>query len=293
MSSFQKKQALTLATRRRTAQRHKQTAAADKAERLCVPAPKGFSEIELVRARKQAPPHCVQEICVVADASRKREVLVEYLKDLRLAEKSARQKTRVLVFCSNAKTCRSLEALVGKMIAKKTPSRGHQRRCGGGKEAGGAATRTAYENKDAATMQESMQLGYVKQICREFKQGKIVTIFATDGATKELASQAAGIGLVVRHSAHMYPPPACSTLPNLGLTLLRFRMQLSLDPPENVTAYRLRAGYAMKPGAKCVLFSCGTVTEATPEIDAIMGWKAAGGAVLPAKVGLARRISYL
>ena len=197
MSSFQKKQALTLATRRRTAQRHKQTDAA-KGERLCVPAPKGFSERELARVSNQAPPHCDQEIRAIADASRKREVLVQYLKELRLAEKSARQKTRVLVFCNNSKTCRSLEAQVGKMIAKKMPSRGHQRRCGGGKEAGGAATRTAYEHKDAATLQEPMQLGYVKQICSEFKQGKITTIFATDGATKQLAPQAGGIGLVVR-----------------------------------------------------------------------------------------------
>jgi hypothetical protein len=63
-------------------------------------------------------------------------------------------------------------SLVGHMVAKKTPSRGHQRRCGGGKAAGGAATRTAWEHKDAATLMQGMQQDYSAQVAKEFRAGK-------------------------------------------------------------------------------------------------------------------------
>ena len=250
---FKKKQMSTLATRRRTKERHEQHGHQDKPNKEYKRAPKTtFTDEELRRAAAPLPPDCAQEIRSVNEANDKKQDLIGYLRQLRAAEKGVRQKLRVLVFVNSAKTARELEKATGLMVAKKTATRGHQRRCGNAQGGNGAATRTAYENKDVATLQDGMQLGYTKQLAQEFRSGKINTIFALDSAVSELKKQCDGIGLVI-----------------------------SFDRPKDLRAYRLRASFAGKEGSRSLVYFSNTVAERAPDMHPMYTWMVDGGAVLP------------
>jgi|EP01047_Picozoa_sp_COSAG01_P054817 hypothetical protein len=138
MSSFKAKQRDTHATRRKTAQRHAVTG--DEIDGPMLRRVPNALPDELVSAATggsttgeiggggggsepwpasvaphhglSLPPARPQEIYVVPSGADKRQVLREMLARLRAAEKSARQKTRVLVLVSTPATARALEAYV-------------------------------------------------------------------------------------------------------------------------------------------------------------------------------------
>ena len=254
MSSFAAKKRNTNATRKRTRARLEGTG--EDGGRRGTARPGIFVSKEAWAARlaqrAAAPPAetpaAALHIDVLDDANERQRALVEFVRKLREAEKSQRQKTRVLVFCTEARTARALERAVGTMVAKKQPSKGYR---GLGL---GSATRTSWESKGAATMQAGMQESYVTQLIRDFKGGKLLTVLATDDGAKPLASAASAIGTVI-----------------------------SFDPPPTLAVQRQRVAFAAGREACCRLFWTNTKKE-RETMEPTVSWMADHGCAVPAAV---------
>ena len=188
------------------------------------------------------------EILVPSSANDKQDEVVAFLKKLRESEAQARQKTRVLVFCELARTARTLEGVLGHMVARKTPTRG-TRGLGFG-----AATRTSYENTGATTLQPGMQESYVQTILREFSGGKTPTICATDAGAAPLLMHTGKIGRVV-----------------------------SFDSPESLAQHRERVAYAGSSGATFTMVWSRTRKE-KETMGPIIKWMEDQGCVIPPEV---------
>lgn len=188
------------------------------------------------------------EILVPSSANDKQDEVVAFLKKLRESEAQTRQKTRVLVFCELARTARTLEGVLGHMVARKTPTRG-TRGLGFG-----SATRTSYENTGATTLQPGMQESYVQTILREFSGGKTPTICATDTGAAPLLMHTGKIGHVV-----------------------------SYDSPESLAQHRERVAYAGKSGATFTMVWSRTRKE-KETMGPVIKWMEEQGCVIPPEV---------
>jgi hypothetical protein len=200
------------------------------------------------------------QILVPGSANDKKDAVVEFLNKLRELEAKARQKTRVVVFCELPRTARSLEAALGHMVAKKTPSRGYR---GLGL---GAATRTSYENSGATTLQPGMQETYVQSILREFSGCKTPTIVATDAGAVPLLMHTGKIGHVI-----------------------------SYDSPESLAQHRERVSYAGKSGATFTMVWSRTRKE-KETMGPVIQWMEEQGCAIPPEVrsdlGLAGPVAF-